>query len=263
MEKKKILIIDDEEAITAVFKILIEKTGKYEAMTETSGSQAFAAAKRFRPDLVLLDIMMPGIDGGEVARKMKADEETRDIPIVFVTAAVTKEEAKKQGTIQGGYPILAKPVHEEELIDTIEKYAPEKTMSGKVMGAPSLKGGKDAQFADRRKNKRIEAGSLLSYVCMNENDTQLGEGIGDALNISQGGLLLVTSLPIESEYIQLASSSTNDKLIEIEGKVIYTHMPEPDVFHAGINFLGSNEKIREFVVELIKVVSLKKNGKII
>lgn len=123
MEKKKVLIVDDETSITTVFKMVIEKTGKYEVLTETKGSHALAAAKQFKPDLILLDIVMPDIDGGEVADQIKADEEIKDTPIVFVSAALTKNEAKEQGAIPGRHPILAKPVPVEELIGAIEKYA--------------------------------------------------------------------------------------------------------------------------------------------
>jgi len=127
MEKKRILIVDDEESLARVFKLLIEKTGKYETWKETNGSNAFATAKKFKPHLVLLDIMMPDIDGGEVASQLKEDAETRDIPIVFISAAITKEEENEQGIMKGGHPILAKPVSMEKLLATIEKYTRDKS----------------------------------------------------------------------------------------------------------------------------------------
>jgi CheY-like chemotaxis protein len=259
MEKKKILVVDDEESITTVFKLLIENSGKYEVLTETKGSRAIAAAKQFKPDLVLLDIMMPDLDGGEVARKMKADKDTKDIPIVFVSAAVTKEEAKKQGTIQGGYPIVAKPVSEEELIETIEKYIDKKKRPNGAESAPSPSEQKGMPSTDRRNHKRVQTGSILSYVCLDENNTPLEEGVGNALNISQGGLLLGTTEPIETEHIQLTIRGIKDELITVKGKVIYSQMKEPDVYHTGINFRESSEKTREFIVKLIKLFSLRKN----
>lgn len=259
MEKKKILIVDDEESITTVFKLLIEKTGKYEAWTESSGTRALSAAKRLRPDLVLLDIMMPDIDGGEVARRMKADTDTKDIPIVFVSAAVTKEEAKKQGTIRGGYPIIAKPVPEDELIDTIEKYIVKKTKSGEAERVSSTAEKKGMPSVDRRSHKRVLTGNPLSYVCMDNNNSPLEKGTGNALNVSQGGLLLETNRSIESENILLTIIGVKDELINVRGKVIYSQMTEPDVFHTGINFRESNEKTRDFIVEMIKAYSRQKN----
>jgi len=259
MEKKKILIVDDEKNIAKVFKLLIENTGKYEARTETIGSKAFASAKEFQPDLVLLDIMMPDMDGGEIAKKMKADEETRDIPVVFISAAITKEEAKRKGTIQGGYPIIAKPVPEEELLGTVEKYIRKKSMPGDVK-RPSSKIEKNGlPSKDRRDHKRIQAGSLLSYVCMDEHNSPSDEGAGNALNISQGGLLLETPRPIKSKYVQLTINTLKNELLDVKGKVIYALTTQSNQFHTGINFHDSDERSREFVIELVKIFSLQKN----
>ncbi len=122
LQKKKILIVDDEISITNVFKVIIEKTGHYEVRTETHGSKALPAAKEFNPDLILLDIMMPDMDGGEVAGRLKEDDLTKDIPVVFISAAITKEEVEESGGMQGGYPILAKPVHVTKLMECLEAY---------------------------------------------------------------------------------------------------------------------------------------------
>lgn len=123
MEKKKILIIDDDENLIKTLKMSLEKIGKYEVKTESKGSEGLVAAKTFRPDLILLDIMMPDVDGGELGGQIKADSSTKDIPLVFLTAAVTKEELGKQCSIIGGHPFIAKPVSVEELIACIDKYA--------------------------------------------------------------------------------------------------------------------------------------------
>jgi len=258
MEKRKILIVDDEINITAVLKLMIEKTGKYEVRTETKGSKAFAVVKKFKPDLVLLDIMMPDVGGGEVAAQMRADKETNHIPIVFISAAITKEEARKKGTIQGGIPIIAKPVPMAELIDAIEKYIDKKTKARKKTGAPSTEGEKEFPDLDRRKYNRMPTYNLLSYVCLDENGSPSGEGIGKALNVGQGGIRLETYLPVETEYIQLTTSDANEELINIKGKVIYSESAEPQVFHIGVNFNEPNEKIREFVVDMVRVFSLQK-----
>ncbi|MBN2120549.1 MAG: response regulator [Candidatus Omnitrophica bacterium] len=121
MDKKKILIIDDEEGFTQVAKFNLEETGDYEVKIENRGSQGLAAAREFKPDLVLLDIIMPDIDGGEVADQIKADSITEDIPIIFLTAAVTGSEVSSRGGLIGGHPFIAKPGSLQELIDCIEK----------------------------------------------------------------------------------------------------------------------------------------------
>jgi len=119
--KKKILIVDDEENFTKLVKLNLEKTGEYEVKVENKGPQGLVTAKEFKPDLILLDILMMDMDGGEVAYQLKNDEETKNIPIVFLTAVAMKEEVEKSSGVIGGHPFIAKPVTAEELIDCIEK----------------------------------------------------------------------------------------------------------------------------------------------
>ena len=92
MTKKKILVVDDEASITRLLKLNLEKTGAYSVRTENEGIKTVEAAREFKPDLILLDVMMPDIDGGDVAAKLQADGLLNDVPLVFLTAAVKKEE---------------------------------------------------------------------------------------------------------------------------------------------------------------------------
>ena len=114
---KKILIIDDEVGFTQNMKLALEQTGAYEVMEENDATRALATAGRFKPDLILLDVVMPEIDGGKVAFKIQSEDDLRDIPIVFLTAAVTQKE---EGMI-GGRPFIAKPVTMKKLLHTIEQ----------------------------------------------------------------------------------------------------------------------------------------------
>jgi DNA-binding response OmpR family regulator len=122
MEKKKILIVDDEVNFTKLVKLNLEETGRYEVRTENKGRRAFAVAKEFKPDLILLDIVMPDVQGDDVACQLVNDEVTKNIPILFLTAVVTKEEAKIHSGVIGGRPFIAKPVNAKELIESIEKH---------------------------------------------------------------------------------------------------------------------------------------------
>ncbi|KPK98087.1 MAG: histidine kinase [Omnitrophica WOR_2 bacterium SM23_72] len=122
MDKKKILIIDDEVAFTRMIKLNLEATGRYEVSEENKGAQGVAAAKEARPDLILLDIIMPDLDGTTVATQLKEDPATKDIPVVFLTVVVQKKEIEDSGNIIGGYPFIAKPVNMEELIGCLSKY---------------------------------------------------------------------------------------------------------------------------------------------
>ena len=121
MSKKKILVVDDEASLTRMLRRNLEATGKYEVKEENSGAQAYASAKQFQPDMILLDVMMPDIDGGAVAAQIQDDENLKHIPIVFLTAIVQKEEAEDTGSNIGGRTFLAKPVKLDDLITCIEK----------------------------------------------------------------------------------------------------------------------------------------------
>jgi DNA-binding response OmpR family regulator len=121
MEKKKILIIDDEEGFTLMVKMGLEHTGKYEVRTETKGANGFDAAREFKPDLILLDVVMPDVQGGEVAYQLKNSNLTSNIPIVFLTAITTKDETEELGAVIGGHPVIAKEAELKELINCIEK----------------------------------------------------------------------------------------------------------------------------------------------
>src|SRR5947208_10395930 len=104
-------------------KILLERTGRYLVLEENDATKAHLSAQNFRPDLILLDIVMPGTDGGEIAAQIQGDPELHRTPIIFLTALVTKAEAKTGLRIQG-HPFLAKPINIPELIKGIEENLP-------------------------------------------------------------------------------------------------------------------------------------------
>lgn len=120
--KKKILVVDDETGITRMIKLNLERTGKYEVHTENEGSRAISAARKFRPDMIFLDVMMPDKSGDEIAAELKEDAELGSTPFVFLTAIVTKDEAQQSGGEIAGNTFLAKPVKTAELLQTIEQF---------------------------------------------------------------------------------------------------------------------------------------------
>ena len=122
-EKRRILIVDDDRDSTTLVKILLEKIGSYCVLEENDAAKAYQSARNFRPDLILLDIMMPERDGGDIAAQIDADPGLQETPIIFLTALVTKAEAKAGFHIQG-HPVLAKPVNIWELINRIEENLP-------------------------------------------------------------------------------------------------------------------------------------------
>ena len=122
-EKRRILIVDNDRESTHVVKILLERTGRYLVLEENDATKAHLSAQNFRPDLILLDIVMPETDGGEIAAQIQGDPELHRTPIIFLTALVTKAEAKTGLRIQG-HPFLAKPINIPELIKGIEENLP-------------------------------------------------------------------------------------------------------------------------------------------
>ncbi len=121
-EKKRILVVDDEPSITRLLQLNLEQTGDYEVETENVSKVALAAAERFRPDLILLDVMMPDLDGGNLACQLQASLELKGVPIVFLTAAVTREEVHARNGLVGGLPFLAKPVNLREVLACLERH---------------------------------------------------------------------------------------------------------------------------------------------
>lgn len=121
MSKKKILLVDDEAGLTRLMKLNLEATEKYEVRTENKGTLAVKAAKEFKPDMIFLDIIMPDLEGSEVARQMRADPELKGIPIVFLTATITAEEIGQGGGSVGGEAFLAKPVTIKQMVDCIKR----------------------------------------------------------------------------------------------------------------------------------------------
>mgnify|MGYP001821810001 CR=1 FL=1 len=116
---QKILVVDDNAANLDVMLQLLEPLG-YELAIATSGEKALRVADHFRPDLVLLDVMMPGMDGYEVCRQLKAEPATRDIPVVFVTGHSSEAE-REQGLAMGAAAYLSKPVDPAALYSTVEE----------------------------------------------------------------------------------------------------------------------------------------------
>ena len=117
---KRILVVDDEPALTRMIKLGLEQTGRFEVRTENQGMAALPAVRDFKPDLVVLDVMMPDMPGDEVAAELREDPALAGTPVIFLTAIVTREETDAGGTEIGGNLFLAKPVQATELVAAID-----------------------------------------------------------------------------------------------------------------------------------------------
>ena len=107
---RKILVVDDEQAVRTLCGACIQHAlgNDYEVLEAEDGEQALASAEQDDPDLILLDIMMPGVDGFEVCRRLKASPSTKDIPVVFLTALGQEKDVEK-GLALGGDGYVIKP----------------------------------------------------------------------------------------------------------------------------------------------------------
>ena len=120
MTKRKILIIDDETSITKLLKLALERSERYLVQTENDGKNAMTAVRTFLPDIILLDVNMPEMSGGEISGALQEDASFKRIPVIFLTGMVSQEEAQSGLTI-GGRPAFAKPIDLEKLIECVEK----------------------------------------------------------------------------------------------------------------------------------------------
>lgn len=115
---KKILMIDDERDICLLVKQNLEISGDYKVIVATNGRDGIAAASREKPDIILLDIIMPGMSGFEVLEKLKTRTDTTSIPVVMLTAVGT-EEAKEKAMSLYNEEYLVKPVRTDVLMAKI------------------------------------------------------------------------------------------------------------------------------------------------
>ena len=125
MNKKRILIVDDEPGITQLLRLNLEKTGNYTVRAENDAEKVLGAAIEFKPDLLMLDVMMPGMSGGELAGKLRNTRTFKTLPIVFLTAAVKQHEVDARDGVIGGFPYIAKPLNVKGVIEIIQKNLPE------------------------------------------------------------------------------------------------------------------------------------------
>lgn len=119
---RKVLVIDDEVGFTKLLKMNLEKTGLYEVFVENESTNAVNRAHEFLPDVVLLDIVMPGMDGGDVAAQMQDDPLLGHVPVIMMTALVSQEETSQDAVAQAGaMNVLPKPVNLEVLLRCLEE----------------------------------------------------------------------------------------------------------------------------------------------
>ena len=120
MRKKKVLLIDDEINFLKLTKMGLEMTGRYEVRTFSNAEAIISQASKFKPDVILLDILMPRVNGVEACKMLKRTPETRKIPIIIVSSLDTDEDKQTMYKL-GVVDFLVKPIKRDDLVARIEK----------------------------------------------------------------------------------------------------------------------------------------------
>jgi DNA-binding response OmpR family regulator len=129
MSKRRVLIVDDDVNLSRLAGMILENSGKYEVMILNQSARALAAAIQFRAEVMLLDVDMPGLSGGDLAREAAMDSRLRDVPILFLTGLVGRDETLDGPIESGGRQFLAKPVDPAQLLASVAALIPQLVMS--------------------------------------------------------------------------------------------------------------------------------------
>jgi len=132
LDKPIILCVDDEPSILNLFESLLASNG-YEIIKAQNGQEALEKLKKERVDLVLMDIMMPKLDGLEACRRIKGNEKTRDLPVVMVTALSEKADLIK-GIEAGAEDFISKPFDAREILNRVKILLEPKSLGEKPIG---------------------------------------------------------------------------------------------------------------------------------
>lgn len=120
MAKKKILLVDDEVSFTWLLQLNLEDAGDYEVSVVNEPETALETARKILPDFIVLDIIMPGVDGIELALQFQKDEQLKDVPTVFLTATEFEPGGVLDNKLIHGNRVIAKPVSVDDVIEIIE-----------------------------------------------------------------------------------------------------------------------------------------------
>ena len=116
---RRVLVVDDDGEIVDLTRMILE-SGGYQVLPAFSGAEALTTAARERPDLILLDINMPGMDGWETLKILKVDEVTRAIPVAMFSIKLELRD-KLQGMKQGAFDYITKPFSYDEILERVRR----------------------------------------------------------------------------------------------------------------------------------------------
>jgi PleD family two-component response regulator len=244
VKKKKILLIDDDGRLLEVMKTNLEIEG-YEVITAVSGGTGFASAVVEQPDMIILDIMMPDIDGWEVSRRLRSEPRTKYVPIIMLTALDEPHHVVK-GFESGADDYLAKPFDNAELfarIRTVLRRAGKGLAVDPLTNLPSKH-----QIYEETRNRLLQRGKFFAFIYVDISNLRLinhrygiergnslirsvASILEDIILINQGEFLgymgeddfVVLSIPVRAEQIFNSLTSRFDDAIcelcpELEGE---------------------------------------------
>lgn len=117
---KKVLIVDDDPGVHSIINVIIQRImHECTFVSAYNGTDGIRTAIEEKPDVILLDVSMPGIDGFETCRRLKSDELTRHIPVIIFTGMATDSEGLSSATDCGADEVLAKPIRKDRLIEKL------------------------------------------------------------------------------------------------------------------------------------------------
>jgi len=237
----KILIVDDTPANIDVLDLFLEKEGHKISIAQ-SGESALDLADRISPDLILLDVMMPGIDGFETCRRLKSNDKTRDIPIIFITARNESADIIK-GFSLGGVDYITKPFSQEEVCARVHLHLKLKTLMADLEG----KNQKLAELNDL-KNKFI---GMASHDLRNPISTI--QGFSKIL-LDHGETLAEDA---KNEFLQSIHKVSND-MLTLLGDLLNISTIESGKLELQVK-LGSLKLLVEERVRMYQVMAERKN----
>jgi two-component system response regulator RpaA len=166
MESKKILVVEDDDIVARTVERCLRR-GDFRITLANSGVEGLQTARRMLPDLVVLDVIMPGMDGYTVCREMRADPILKNVPILFLTAKA-KDEDKIAGFTAGADDYLSKPFNLEELLlrvrAILRRTIREQNEMAAAVQAPEVEAPKPAQGTEARQEERGAQGERLITI---------------------------------------------------------------------------------------------------
>ena len=196
MSGESILIVDDTLENVKVLSGILEMEG-YRIRAATSGERALRVVSRNKPDLILLDVMMPGIDGFQTCTCLKAVPDTKDIPVIFVTAK-TDVESLAHGFEVGAVDYVNKPIRREEVLARVkvhlEKQSLIQTLEHVIQSLDSAMKSKDLFFANMSHELRTPLTAIIGFSEILSEDVLNPESKDDAGKIYSSGQYLLTLL---------------------------------------------------------------------